>query len=65
MPLINSGSDEARSMNIAEMRHSGHPEAQAIAAAYAQQRKAKGKKSKKRSKKSKMHDSLKASGKGE
>jgi hypothetical protein len=40
MPLIKSASDEARSKNIAEMIHSGHPPAQAEAAAYANQREA-------------------------
>ena len=43
MPLEKSASDEARSHNIAEMERSGHPAKQAIAAAYANQRKAKGK----------------------
>lgn len=38
MPLIKSSSDEARSKNIAEMIHSGHPPKQAEAAAYANQR---------------------------
>jgi len=38
MPLIKSKSDEARSENIREMIASGHPRAQAIAAAYETQR---------------------------
>jgi len=65
MPLIKSSSNEARSENIREMMHSGHPQDQAIAAAYSQQRKSsKGKKGKKRSKKSKKHQStLKQAGK--
>lgn len=41
MPLINSSSDKARSENIREMIRAGHPPAQAKAAAYSQQRKAK------------------------
>lgn len=40
MPLIKSASDEARSQNIAEMVRSGHPQDQAIAASYANQREA-------------------------
>lgn len=42
MPLKKSGTDEARSANIAEMVKAGHPMKQAVAAAYAVQRKAKG-----------------------
>lgn len=51
MPLIESGSDEARSENIREMMHSGHPQDQAIAAAYSMQRKHKKRKKSKKSKK--------------
>jgi len=40
MPLIKSSSDAARSQNIAEMVKSGHPQKQAIAAAYHNQREA-------------------------
>lgn len=40
MPLEKSGSDAARSRNIAEMIRAGHPRAQAVAAAYDTQRKA-------------------------
>lgn len=39
MPLKKSGSDKARSSNIGEMIRSGHSRKQAIAAAYANQRK--------------------------
>jgi hypothetical protein len=38
MPLIKSGSKEARSSNIADMIRAGHPRDQAVAAAYANQR---------------------------
>lgn len=67
MPLINSASNEARESNIREMMHSGHPQNQAIAAAYAQQRKAKGGKKSKKSKKvkNKKHSTLKQAGKQE
>lgn len=42
MPLIKSGSNEARQKNIAEMIHSGnHPIMQAVAAAYHNQREVK------------------------
>lgn len=41
MPLSKGSSDKTRSKNIAEMRRAGHPAKQAIAAAYANQRKAK------------------------
>jgi hypothetical protein len=44
MPLIKSSSDKARSENIAEMIKAGHDPKQAEAAAYRQQREAKGKK---------------------
>jgi ribosomal protein L12E/L44/L45/RPP1/RPP2 len=44
MPLEKSASNEARSRNIAEMIKAGHPKAQAAAAAYATQRKARGQK---------------------
>jgi hypothetical protein len=50
MPLEKGSSDETRSRNIAEMERSGHPAKQAIAAAYHQQRKAKGKHKKHRRK---------------
>ena len=40
MPLTKGPSDETRSKNIAEMIHSGHPPAQAEAAAYSVQREA-------------------------
>jgi hypothetical protein len=39
MPLEKGSSDKTRSRNIAEMRRSGYPAKQAIAAAYSQQRK--------------------------
>lgn len=38
MPLIHSDSKEAFSKNVAEMMHSGHPQKQALAAAYSVQR---------------------------
>ena len=38
MPLIHSKSKEAFSKNVAEMMHSGHPQEQALAAAYSVQR---------------------------
>ncbi|MFZ1007889.1 MAG: hypothetical protein WAN65_13695 [Candidatus Sulfotelmatobacter sp.] len=41
MPLKESSSKEARAKNISEMVYSGHPIKQAVAAAYAEQRKAK------------------------
>lgn len=44
MPLEKRSSNEARQRNIHEMIKSGHPIKQAVAAAYAQQRKAKKKK---------------------
>jgi hypothetical protein len=47
MPLKKGSSNKTRSKNIAEMRRAGHPRAQAIAAAYSQQRKSRGKKKKK------------------
>lgn len=50
MPLEKSGSDAARSRNIAEMVRSGRPVKQAVAAAYRNQRKAK--RSKRRSSRS-------------
>lgn len=43
MPLIKSGSRAAVSENIAEMRHAGHPQAQAVAAALSNARKYGGK----------------------
>ena len=39
MPLEKSGSNVARSRNIAEMIRAGHPRAQAVAASYSNQRK--------------------------
>ncbi len=39
MPLKKGSSDATRSENIAEMRRSGYPRDQAVAAAYSQQRK--------------------------
>lgn len=42
MPLEKSGSDEARSKNIAELIRSGKPKDQAIAIAFDVQRKASG-----------------------
>ena len=39
MPLAKGTSNKTRSDNIAEMRRSGYPRAQAVAAAYSQQRK--------------------------
>lgn len=41
MPLEKSGSDAARSRNIAEMIRAGYKRSQAAAAAYRQQRKSK------------------------
>ena len=41
MPLIKSAGDKARSSNIREMVKAGHPQKQAIAAAYNVQREAK------------------------
>jgi len=41
MPLKKSASKLARSENIREMVKAGHPQKQAVAAAYATQRKAK------------------------
>lgn len=46
MPLIKSGSKEAREKNIHEMIQSGHEPRQAVAAAYSNQRKYSHKKSK-------------------
>jgi hypothetical protein len=43
MPLEKSASKEAFSTNVAEMIKAGHPQAQAVAAAYATKRKAEGK----------------------
>lgn len=40
MPLKRGTSKKVFSENVREMMHSGHPQAQAVAAAYAQQRKA-------------------------
>jgi len=48
MPLIKSGSKEAISSNISEMRHAGHPLSQAIAAALETARRAKRMKKKKK-----------------
>lgn len=47
MPLKKSASNKVRSENIREMIKSGHPPAQAKAAAYSTQRKAKAKGKKK------------------
>ena len=55
MPLHKGSSNETRSSNIAEMIRSGHPRDQAAAAAYAQQRKSKGKHKKHRKHKRKKH----------
>ena len=41
MPLMHGASKEVMSENIREMVKSGHPQKQAIAAAYAMQRKSK------------------------
>lgn len=41
MPLIKSKSNKARNKNVAEMIKAGHPIAQAVAASYSIQRKAK------------------------
>lgn len=41
MPLIHSKSKAAFNKNVAEMIHSGHPQDQAVAAAYSVQRHAK------------------------
>jgi len=43
MPLKKGTSDKTRSANIAEMVKAGHPQKQAVAAAYRQQRQAKAK----------------------
>jgi hypothetical protein len=40
MPLDKSASPEAQSRNIAELRHSGYPEAQAVAISYSVKREA-------------------------
>ena len=40
MPLDKSGSPEAQSRNIAELRHSGYPEKQAVAISYSVKREA-------------------------
>lgn len=53
MPLKKGTSKKTFSENVAEMRNSGHPEKQAVAAAYAEQRASKAKKSKVKRKKSK------------
>lgn len=44
MPLKSGSSKKTRDENIKEMIKSGHPPKQAVAAAYDQQRKSKGKK---------------------
>src|SRR5579859_7537574 len=41
MPLIKSSSEAAFKQNVAEMRRAGHPEKQALAASYDNQRRAK------------------------
>lgn len=46
MPLIAGKSNASRNKNIHEMIAAGHPIAQAVAASYSVQRKAKGKKEK-------------------
>lgn len=38
MPLIHSDTQQAFNKNVAEMIHSGHPQKQAVAAAYSVQR---------------------------
>lgn len=45
MPLMDGDSDDAVSYNISELRHSGHPENQAIAIAMNKKRQAKKRKS--------------------
>ena len=40
MPLDKSSSPEAQSRNIAELRHSGYPEKQAVAISYSVKREA-------------------------
>ena len=50
MPLAKGSSNATRSSNIAEMVRAGHPQKQAVAAAYSQQRKSK--RSKRRSRRS-------------
>lgn len=40
MPLDKSSSPEAQSKNIAELRHSGYPEKQAVAISYSVKREA-------------------------
>lgn len=44
MPLIRSASSKAFKINVREMVLAGHPVKQALAAAYSNQRKSKGKK---------------------
>lgn len=44
MPLLKGSSKEIISSNIAELRRSGRPEKQAVAIAYAEARRSKGKK---------------------
>lgn len=46
MPLVKTGSKEARSKNIAELIRSGRPKDQAAAIAYDVERRARGKKPK-------------------
>jgi hypothetical protein len=48
VPLKKGTSQKVMSQNISEMMHHGHPQKQAIAAAYAQQRASKGGKGGKR-----------------
>jgi hypothetical protein len=48
VPLARGTSDQTRSKNIAEMIRAGHPQDQAIAASYRQQRESKKTRSKKR-----------------
>ena len=47
MPLKKGSSPKVVSANIREMRHAGHPQAQAVAAAMRQARESKGGKAKK------------------
>ena len=50
MPLKKGKSNKTRQKNIEEMIHAGHDVQQSIAAAYSQQRKAKGQPAKRKSK---------------